>query len=201
MSPSFALGVLWDLWIVSWFVAAFWSRRTAARPSFMDEAMHLTPTLIGGALLFWGSSAWFETLTRIGPQKPLWVTPDPIGWVLFTGAAAGLAFTWWARITLGSLWSGSVARKEGQAVVRAGPYRLVRHPIYTGLIFAAFCTPLLDGQQANLLGAVLFSFGFWLKARLEERFLGAQLGAAAYADYRSTTPMLIPFWPTARRPT
>jgi protein-S-isoprenylcysteine O-methyltransferase Ste14 len=197
MNPFLASSLLWDVWILSWIIAAFWSRRTAARPSLLDQAIHLTPTLIGGFLLFLGSSDWLETVTRIGPQRPLWNTPDPVAWVLVALVAGGLIFTWWARITLGSLWSGGVARKDGQAVVRAGPYRLVRHPIYTGLILAAFATTLEVGQQANLLGAALMAFGFWLKARLEERFLSVELGAA-YADYRATTPMLIPFWPTAR---
>ena len=108
---------------------------------------------------------------------------------------AGLLFTWWARISLGSLWSGSVSRKEGHTVIQNGPYRLVRHPIYTGLILAAFAQAIQIGQAANLLGALLMTFGFWLKARLEERFLSQELGPEAYADYRRRTPMLVPFWP------
>jgi protein-S-isoprenylcysteine O-methyltransferase Ste14 len=91
-----------------------------------------------------------------------------------------------------------VSAKENHVVVRSGPYGLVRHPIYTGLILAAFAQAIEVGQAANLVGAVLFSLGLWLKARLEERFLGQELGADAYADYRRRIPMLIPFWPGAR---
>jgi protein-S-isoprenylcysteine O-methyltransferase Ste14 len=111
--------------------------------------------------------------------------------------ALGLAFTWWARLTLGDLWSSAVTRKESHVVVRAGPYRLVRHPIYTGLILALLSLGLQAGRPAAVAGALLMAVGFWAKARLEERFLSAELGEA-YADFRSTTPMLIPFWPVWR---
>jgi protein-S-isoprenylcysteine O-methyltransferase Ste14 len=109
--------------------------------------------------------------------------------------ALGLAFTWWARLTLGDLWSGAVVRKEAHSVVRRGPYRLVRHPIYTGLIFALLALAIQAGRPAGLVGAALMATGFWVKARLEERFLSVELGEA-YADFRRVTPMLIPFWPT-----
>jgi protein-S-isoprenylcysteine O-methyltransferase Ste14 len=80
-------------------------------------------------------------------------------------------------------------------VIQGGPYRLVRHPIYTGLIIAAVAQGALIGMAANLVGALLMAFGFWLKARLEERFLSKELGAATYSEYRRRTPMLVPFWP------
>jgi protein-S-isoprenylcysteine O-methyltransferase Ste14 len=101
-------------------------------------------------------------------------------------------------VTLGDLWSSAVSRKENHVIVEKGPYGLVRHPIYTGLIVAAFATAIAVGTAPALAGAALMSLGFWMKARLEERFLSAQLGEAAYADYRRRTPMLAPFWPTGR---
>jgi protein-S-isoprenylcysteine O-methyltransferase Ste14 len=110
----------------------------------------------------------------------------------------GFMFAWWARLTLGDLWSGHVTRKEGHVIVERGPYRLVRHPIYTGLIAAVFALALTIGSPAGLLGAALIAIGFAIKARLEERFLSAELGEAGYADYRRRTPMLVPFWPVKR---
>jgi protein-S-isoprenylcysteine O-methyltransferase Ste14 len=197
MTPLAASNAIWDLWIASWVLASVWTRRTAARPSLIDQAIHLTPTLIGGALLLFGSTAWFEARFGVPVQAPLWPTPDLFGWAMTGLVTAGLGFTWWARVTLGSLWSGSVARKEGQAVVRSGPYGLVRHPIYTGIIAAAFALAVQIAMPANLIGAALLALGFWLKARLEERFLSEELGQD-YADYRATTPMLTPFWPMKR---
>jgi protein-S-isoprenylcysteine O-methyltransferase Ste14 len=186
ITPTEADTMMWDVWVVSWIVAVVWSRPTAARPAILDQLIHWLPTLIGLFLLAFGS-LWTNF-------TPLWRLPDVADWTLTGICAAGLLFTWWARISLGSLWSGSVSRKDDHTVIQSGPYRLVRHPIYTGLILAAFAQAIQIGQAANLLGALLMTFGFWLKARLEERFLSQELGADAYADYRRRTPMLIPFW-------
>jgi protein-S-isoprenylcysteine O-methyltransferase Ste14 len=191
ISPIEATTLMWDVWVVSWIIAVVWSRPTAARPATLDQVVHWLPTLIGLLLLVFGSIAT--------SFRPLWLMPAVAHWALVGACAAGLLFTWWARIALGSLWSGSVGRKEGHTVVQTGPYRLVRHPIYTGLILAAFAQAIEIGQAANLLGAALMTLGFWLKARLEERFLSQELGPAAYADYRRRTPMLAPFWPTRQR--
>jgi protein-S-isoprenylcysteine O-methyltransferase Ste14 len=187
LTPSEATTLLWDSWLVSWIVAMLWSRRAAARPPALDELAHWTPTVIGAGLLWFGSATTHFT--------PLWRTSDTAAWALAAVCGAGLFFTWWARVSLGSLWSGSVSRKQDHTVVQSGPYRFVRHPIYTGLIVAAFASASVPGQAANLAGSALMTLGFWLKARLEEQFLSQELGPAAYADYRRRTPMLVPFWP------
>lgn len=186
VSPLEASTLVLDAWVVSWIAAMVWSRRTAARPPALDQLVHWLPTAVGIGLLAFGSVG-----TRLAP---LWRLPDAADWALAGVCAAGLLFTWWARIALGSLWSGSVSRKDDHSLVQRGPYRLVRHPIYTGLIVAALAQGVLIGMAANLAGALLIAFGFWLKARLEERFLGEELGAP-YAEYRRRTPMLVPFWP------
>jgi protein-S-isoprenylcysteine O-methyltransferase Ste14 len=105
----------------------------------------------------------------------------------------GLIFAWWARIHLGRLWSARITRKEGHKVIDTGPYAFVRHPIYTGLIFAALATAAERGSALAVLGAVLFCAGYWMKARLEERFLRQELGADAYDRYATRTAMLVPF--------
>ncbi len=117
---------------------------------------------------------------------------DALGWGLFALSLAGFAFCWWARIHLGPLWSGSVTVKAEHRVVDTGPFALVRHPIYTGFIWAAFCMAVLRGTVVNIAGLVLIVLGFWLKARLEERFLREQLGVEAYDAYAQRTPMLVP---------
>jgi protein-S-isoprenylcysteine O-methyltransferase Ste14 len=195
VSPLFASIVILDLWVVSWIVAAVWSRRTAARPPFLESVTYLVPTFIGAAMFAWGAEARFGIRGWVAAQ-PLWRLPGPVDWGMTALVLAGLAFAWWARLTLGSLWSGTVTRKEGHVLMRTGPYRFVRHPIYTGLILALAAIAVQIGMAASLIGVVVLTFGFWLKARLEERFLIAAVGEAAYADFRRATPMLIPFWPT-----
>jgi protein-S-isoprenylcysteine O-methyltransferase Ste14 len=104
----------------------------------------------------------------------------------------GFLFTWWARLHLGRLWSGAVTRKQNHHVVDTGPYALVRHPIYTGLIEACLLSAIAAGTVISLAGFAVITFGFWLKASLEERFLMQQLGAEAYGAYRQRVPMLLP---------
>ncbi len=194
MRPFTVSAILWFAWVLSWGLAAAWSRRTKARVSLRVRAFDLIPTILGAALM--AQSAHLRAIAGrfASPLEPLWRLPAGTEWA-FTGAiAVGLGFTWWARLTLGDLWSSTVTRKEGHAIVDRGPYGLVRHPIYTGLILAAFA---LGGQIAmlgSLAGAALMALGFAIKAKTEERFLGVELGPA-YADYRKRTPMLVPFWP------
>lgn len=198
MSPLWATTLAIGLWVASWGVASIWSRRTQARPPFASQLAYLAPAAIGGGLFAFGAQ---EPLN--GPYSPvreavLWDIPTAFGWALFALALAGLAFTWWARLTLGDLWSSTVQRKDDHRLIEEGPYRLVRHPIYTGLILALGSFAAQLATPASLAGAAALAFSFWVKARLEERFLSAQLGEAAYADYRRRTPMLTPFWPVGR---
>ena len=195
MSPLDASFALFGLWVVSWFIAALWSKPAAARPSIFEELANRFPTVVGYALIFFGAH------TRLGLDyhpiagQRLWVLEGAAGWILTAGCLTGFAFTWWARIHLGALWSGSVTRKDDHHIIESGPYGLVRHPIYTGLLLATLAIVIQIGTAAALAGFVLATLGFWLKARLEERFLSQQLGEESYADYRRRTPMLIPFWP------
>jgi protein-S-isoprenylcysteine O-methyltransferase Ste14 len=78
-------------------------------------------------------------------------------------------------------------------VVNTGPYRVVRHPIYTGIIIATFATAIDKGTYVAVAGAVLMLVGWFIKARVEERFLRVQLGVDAYDAYARRTAMLIPF--------
>jgi protein-S-isoprenylcysteine O-methyltransferase Ste14 len=106
---------------------------------------------------------------------------------------AGILFAWWARIHLGRLWSGSITRKEGHHIVDTGPYGLVRHPIYTGLIAATLTTAAASATPTAIMGFIFIAIGLWLKARAEEQFLSTELGPEAYAAYQRRVPMLVPF--------
>jgi protein-S-isoprenylcysteine O-methyltransferase Ste14 len=90
-----------------------------------------------------------------------------------------------------------VTRKADHRIVDTGPYGIVRHPIYTGIILSVFATAAFKGTGVAFLGAAIMTVGFWIKARLEERFLRQELGAETYDSYRRRVPMLVPFGPTA----
>jgi protein-S-isoprenylcysteine O-methyltransferase Ste14 len=125
----------------------------------------------------------------------LWVVSQSVGWSMIVLATAGFAFAWWARIHLGRLWSGFVTRKAGHRIVDTGPYRLVRHPIYTGIDTAALALLVVKATPLAIAGFVLIVWGYWIKARIEERFLREELGTEAYNVYAQRVPMLVPFSP------
>ncbi len=187
MTPEIAIMVAWILWLASWLAAWFWSDPAEKRPGFDRESFYLTATVLGAILVF-------GRVDRFGDDR-LWRLAFGIDWILVALAALGLIFTWWARLHLGRLWSSRVAKKAGHHVIDTGPYAIVRHPIYTGIILAVFATAILKGRPSSVVGALLITFGYWLKARLEERFLRDELGPDAYDSYRSRVPMLVPFGP------
>jgi len=187
MTPEIAIGVAWILWLASWLAAAYWSDPAAKRPAFREELFYRIATLAGAILLF----GPFERLDH----DRLWRLGTGIEWLLVAVAVGGLFFTWWARLYLGRLWSSSVTRKADHRVIDTGPYAIVRHPIYTGIIAAIVATTIVTGRLDAIVGAVLITFGFWIKSRLEERFLREQLGPKAYDSYRRRVPMLMPFGP------
>ena len=183
--PRVIFAVIWIGWIVSWLVAAFWSNRSEKLALTGDTLMYRA-CIVAGAILM---TPW---ASRRLSAVPLWNVGYASAYVLAALTLAGILFAWWARIHIGRLWSGSITRKEGHHVVDTGPYALVRHPIYTGLIAAIVASALAQATVVAFAGAALLTIGFWLKARAEERFLTAELGADAYGAYRRRVPMLVP---------
>jgi protein-S-isoprenylcysteine O-methyltransferase Ste14 len=191
MSPTATLQsailTIWFAWWVSWLAAAAWSDRTVERPATRQQIVYRVLAAMGGVLLFGSYSHHFRV------EMILWHTPVLLAWALEVGVVAGLLFAWWARIHLGRLWSSSVTRKAGHRVVDTGPYGIVRHPIYTGLILASAATAAIRGTALAWLGAYVMTIGWVVKARLEEEFLREQLGAETYGEYARRVPMLMPF--------
>jgi protein-S-isoprenylcysteine O-methyltransferase Ste14 len=183
--PRIVFAVIWIAWVASWIAAAFWSSRAEKRARSWEMGIYRAAIVAGTVLL----TPW---AARTLAATPLWDVGDNGAYALAALTLAGLSFAWWARIHLGRLWSGSITRKEDHRVIDTGPYALVRHPIYTGLILALFATAIAQATALALAGAALIALGFWLKARAEERFLAAELGADAYGAYRRRVPMLIP---------
>jgi len=183
-SPASWIGIVWGVWALSWFLAAIWTRQTTARASWAQEMPYRIVTIIGVVLLF----GFF----RGGVFGYGWDVSEAELWILLALVVAGFAFAWWARLHLGALWSGTITRKQDHRIVDTGPYALVRHPIYTGILLSGFATAIARGRWEALIGAFLFALGCWIKARQEERFLSEELGPE-YAAYRKRVPMLVPF--------
>ena len=191
MTPQLAINYLWFIWVLTWIAAAFWSSRSAKRPAFGAEILYRVVTLAGAVLLF------AIPIRSYDSPVILWSLGRDANWALIALAITGFVFCWWARVTLGRLWSGWISKKDDHRIVDSGPYGIVRHPIYTGIIVAVFATAAIKGTVFAFVGAALMTVGFWIKARLEEQFLRTELGAANYEAYSRRVPMLVPFGPKA----
>jgi len=186
LSPEVAVRIVWFVWWVSWLAASAWSDRAVKRPPRRSQIVYRLLAAAGAILLF----GMYQH--ELGVERILWHTPLALAWLMFATACLGLLFTWWARIHLGRLWSSSVGRKAVHRVVDTGPYAIVRHPIYTGITLASLATAAMRGTAAAWLGAGVMTLGWYVKARMEEEFLGEELGVDAYADYARRVPMLVP---------
>lgn len=195
MSAQVSVNVLWAIWYSTWMLAVVLSGKTQVQMRTDMVGIHRAAASIGAMLLFlpatpYGGSTPDGTMALF--RHRLWDTSPDLDWSLFALTIAAFTFCWWARLHLGRLWSGFVTLKEDHRIVDTGPYGLVRHPIYCGVIVAGVATALIRATPVALAGSGLLAIGFWAIARLEERFLRQQLGVEAYDVYRRRVGMLIP---------
>lgn len=177
----------WLLIAFFWVVSALRLKRVVRTEPLAGLVAHSTLLVAASILLFsdWPREAWLAI--RVLPRAA-W-----IGWLGAVVAVMGALFTVAARTYLGRNWNLRPSVKEDHEVIRSGPYALVRHPIYTGLLLTATGTALASGLVRGLLALPLILLGLWLKSRAEERLLADALGEP-YASYRRAVHWaLIPF--------
>jgi protein-S-isoprenylcysteine O-methyltransferase Ste14 len=120
------------------------------------------------------------------PTKDAWL--QGIGLAIFL---LGLALAVWARVYLGSNWGMPMSKKVDPEIVTTGPYSVIRHPIYSGIILAMVGTTVAVSLYW-LVAVVVLGAYFIYSAVMEERYM-TELFPAAYADYKRSTKMLVPF--------
>jgi protein-S-isoprenylcysteine O-methyltransferase Ste14 len=178
--------VCWVIFVWYWIVSAVGGKKVAERQSAWFALSHR---------IFVGLWWWLMVLNDPLPAPlRVRVLPDA-DWLLATGAAIcvlGLVVTIWARRTLAGNWSSDVTFKQGHQLVRTGPYRFVRHPIYTGLLVMAAGSAVNIGQVRGWVGFVLLGIGFWIKLSQEERLLLRHF-PEEYAPYRKQVKALVPW--------
>lgn len=175
----------WIIFCVWWLISALTAKAVAEKQSLRSALAHRIPVGLG-----W----WLLILPRVPPPLNWRLLPHP-DWLLATGAAAcvlGLYITLWARWTLAGNWSSDVTFKQNHELIRRGPYRFVRHPIYTGLLVMGLGTGLAIGQLRCGLSLVVVAFGFWVKLRQEEKLLLRHF-PDQYPLYQKQVKALVPF--------
>jgi protein-S-isoprenylcysteine O-methyltransferase Ste14 len=141
--------------------------------------------LIGAVLLF-GLTAVSSFNTSALPSS---LALQSLGFLI---ELLGLCFAIWARITLGRNWSSTVTFKEKHELVTRGPYRLVRHPIYTGLLAMFLGAAIYLGPLVGFIGVLSLFMSFWIKSRQEEMLMTKHF-KSEYTNYKKRTKALIPF--------
>lgn len=180
--------VLWDVWLALWLLAAFTSKRTLQWQS-QNSRLVQAGLMVFGFYLIFGPVRWIPGADL---KRAIFAADDTTAWIGLALVAAGMLFSFWARAVIGRNWSGTVTLKENHELVKRGPYGLVRHPIYTGLLAAATGTAVIYLRPMGFVGVLVIAVGFWYKLRTEERFMLQQFGEE-YEQYRMQVRALIPF--------
>jgi protein-S-isoprenylcysteine O-methyltransferase Ste14 len=176
---------LWLAWIIYWKIAALDVKPAARRDGAGHRWLYFLP-VIAAFTCFW-LPLWMPSW-----RAPIFLpheAPFIIGTLLLV---AGLLFAVWARIVLGRNWSNVVTVKVGHELIQRGPYRWVRHPIYTGILLAIAGSALAQDLMTDLPIVPLAFLGFWIKLRREESWMREEFGAS-YDAYSERSARLIPF--------
>jgi protein-S-isoprenylcysteine O-methyltransferase Ste14 len=186
MFYALLIPALWVAWLVYWYIARKNDKAVLRRESPASRAVHIVPLSLAVALFAfpdrWGGWLTFRIL-------PLSFVSFWIGVALLV---VGLAFTAAARWHLGGNWSGTVTVKQDHELIRTGPYGLVRHPIYTGLLIGFIGSAISLGEVRGVMAVTLVIVAFLIKIRLEERWMTESFGEA-YRRYRTEVKALIPY--------
>lgn len=173
-------GCFWIVFGTYWAVSALGQKAAKKRENLLERLRHIIPMAVACALLSWSDVGYGRLGQRFVPETE---ALNLLGLVL---AGAGLAFAIWARWHLGANWSAIVSIREEHELIRTGPYRAVRHPIYTGMLLAVTGTVLIVGEFRALIAFAIVLASFYLKARKEEYWLAHEFGERFEAHAKGT---------------
>lgn len=177
---------MWLVWAVYWMAMGLRGKKVERRESLMQGLSWILPSAVGVAI-FMTPDDWY------GPLSGLFLHHGRTTfWIGAIFLAFGLGFSVYARHFLGGNWSGAVTVKQNHELVRSGPYRWVRHPIYTGLLIGILASAIAGSQWRDLLAFGVLTAAIWSKLRREERWMTQRFGEE-YAAYRRSVRALVPF--------
>jgi protein-S-isoprenylcysteine O-methyltransferase Ste14 len=180
LTPAF---VLWIIFSVYWTIEAKNSAESRTSESKASTALHQIVINVALILLFWPV-----------PHLAGWFLPQRWHFLVLVGVLIQIAFfalAISARRHLGKNWSAEVRIGEGHELIQTGPYRFVRHPIYTAMLGMFLGTAIASGQVHALVAIVILFLSYIRKTRLEEEILKKTFGPA-FDSYRRETWSLVP---------
>jgi protein-S-isoprenylcysteine O-methyltransferase Ste14 len=178
-------GYMWVAWMLIWMAWALQSKQTQHRESFASQMSYALVLWLAIYFIFFAKNLGYWWHSDVFAYRP---------WIGCTGVAIavlGFDITFWARFTLGGNWSSSVTVKVKHELIRSGPYRWVRHPIYSGMILAMAGTAIARDQWRGVVALVLMWVAFTIKRLKEEQFMRQTFGAQ-YTEYSDSTGAIFP---------
>jgi protein-S-isoprenylcysteine O-methyltransferase Ste14 len=176
---------LWILFGLYWLISALKLKKTKKRETWLERLRYVLPLLVAFCFLSRPELRYGWLAARFVPDALV------VAWIGVSLTAAGVAVAFWARWHLGSNWSGVVTLKEGHELIRTGPYRAIRHPIYTGILLAMLGTAVAIGEVRALVAVAVTWLSFYQKARREESFLSEEFGTG-FIEHCKHTGMFLP---------
>ena len=173
----------WVLLGLYWNISARSSKPTAEPQSFAARLARM-PVWLGFIAFI---AAWVHPFGVVVIRRT--VFSDSVGVAI---CALGFFVAIWSRQALGAEWSRDVELKQGHKLVQCGPYRFMRHPIYTGHLLMGLGTAIASGLLVAFAGLALFACGFWIKLNQEERLLLRGF-PDEYPAYKARVKALIPY--------
>jgi protein-S-isoprenylcysteine O-methyltransferase Ste14 len=170
---------------VFWIVSAF-RQKSAKRKEPVIERLSQMLAIAAAYFLLFKVTAHFGWLNARFVPYAQWV-----GFIGFVCTVVGLSLAIWARIYLGTNWSATVSIRSGHELISAGPYRRIRHPIYTGMLCATAGTALARGEIRGVISFTIVFAAFYLKARKEEKYLEQEFGKD-FQVHLNRTGMFLP---------
>jgi protein-S-isoprenylcysteine O-methyltransferase Ste14 len=185
MRPGFMILALWLAFIAYWIVSAFGTKKSVRRSRRRGAAIRIL-FIVAFWLLFHDAG-----VRGYVDHHPLSFSPV-VRWAGVFICGAGMAFAFRARVHLGRNWGVPMSLREGHELVTTGPYRIVRHPIYTGILLACLGSGLAAGIRWFI--AFLFFFAYFAySARVEEAAMMREFPDQYPAYKRNTRGSILPF--------
>lgn len=182
---AYLFPIIWIAFMLYWRLISAGNKTTRRLESFTRRAIRVV--LFSAAIVI----LIFQSLPVAWLNRPILPRTPTSFWVGAAITIAGLLFAVWARRHLGANWSRSVSVKQDHQLITSGPYKIVRHPIYTGILTGILGSAIAIGEVRGIIALLLIYIALRSKWRLEEQWMREEFGQT-YTDYARRVPAVVP---------